>query len=374
MRLNSKGQVTIPAPLRERHGLHEGDEVDVIEDGENVRSSTPRPAAPAGRGLCTGCAAGRPPRWARTSCWTCYVANEPRFRSVAASRPPVTFVDSSVMLDILTQDAAWAQWSGDALARPGQRHAGYQPDHLRRSLGRIHRIEDLDDAVPAADLGREPLPYQAGSSRERHSSATAGKAASDDLRCRYSSAPRRGPPIPAPDPRCRALPHLLSHRWTDLPLSTVRRWLRHPGRVGNCAPGGLEAFEHKPHRHRAFPDGGRGPLDGPAADIADGEDSRAGWFPGTAASGRRHRAGLGGMLLPVSRKPRASSASWPASHPVAGCAPMKTNRPRTASADVCCLLVSRSSTPSSCSFPSSAVTCVRGVTVMRGFRSIWSIR
>lgn len=31
MRLNSKGQVTIPAELRERYGLHEGDEVDVVE-------------------------------------------------------------------------------------------------------------------------------------------------------------------------------------------------------------------------------------------------------------------------------------------------------------------------------------------------------
>lgn len=37
MRLNSKGQVTIPAPLRQRHGLHEGDEVDVIEDGNTLR-------------------------------------------------------------------------------------------------------------------------------------------------------------------------------------------------------------------------------------------------------------------------------------------------------------------------------------------------
>ena len=37
MRLNSKGQVTIPAVLRERHGLHEGDEVDVIEDGNTLR-------------------------------------------------------------------------------------------------------------------------------------------------------------------------------------------------------------------------------------------------------------------------------------------------------------------------------------------------
>jgi AbrB family looped-hinge helix DNA binding protein len=37
MRLNSKGQVTIPAAIRERHGLHEGDEVDVIEDGNTLR-------------------------------------------------------------------------------------------------------------------------------------------------------------------------------------------------------------------------------------------------------------------------------------------------------------------------------------------------
>jgi AbrB family looped-hinge helix DNA binding protein len=37
MRLNSKGQVTIPAALRERYDLHEGDEVDVIEDGNVLR-------------------------------------------------------------------------------------------------------------------------------------------------------------------------------------------------------------------------------------------------------------------------------------------------------------------------------------------------
>ncbi len=32
MVLNSKGQVTIPAQLREKHGLHAGDEVEVIEE------------------------------------------------------------------------------------------------------------------------------------------------------------------------------------------------------------------------------------------------------------------------------------------------------------------------------------------------------
>jgi AbrB family looped-hinge helix DNA binding protein len=37
MRLNSKGQVTIPAALRKRHGLQEGDEVDVIEEGNTLR-------------------------------------------------------------------------------------------------------------------------------------------------------------------------------------------------------------------------------------------------------------------------------------------------------------------------------------------------
>jgi AbrB family looped-hinge helix DNA binding protein len=33
MVLNSKGQVTIPAQLRAKHGLREGDEVEVVEVG-----------------------------------------------------------------------------------------------------------------------------------------------------------------------------------------------------------------------------------------------------------------------------------------------------------------------------------------------------
>ncbi|HEY1643538.1 MAG TPA: AbrB/MazE/SpoVT family DNA-binding domain-containing protein [Streptosporangiaceae bacterium] len=37
MRLNSKGQVTIPAALRERHGLHAGDEVEVIDADGDLR-------------------------------------------------------------------------------------------------------------------------------------------------------------------------------------------------------------------------------------------------------------------------------------------------------------------------------------------------
>ncbi|HIY66717.1 MAG TPA: AbrB/MazE/SpoVT family DNA-binding domain-containing protein [Candidatus Agrococcus pullicola] len=37
MKLNSKGQVTIPAELRHSHGFVEGDEVEVVADGATLR-------------------------------------------------------------------------------------------------------------------------------------------------------------------------------------------------------------------------------------------------------------------------------------------------------------------------------------------------
>ena len=37
MVLNSKGQVTIPAHLRAKHGLHAGDEVEVVEVGGHLQ-------------------------------------------------------------------------------------------------------------------------------------------------------------------------------------------------------------------------------------------------------------------------------------------------------------------------------------------------
>ena len=48
MRLNSKGQVTIPAWLRDKHGLHEGDEVDVVEDEHGLRIVRVRPSQTRG--------------------------------------------------------------------------------------------------------------------------------------------------------------------------------------------------------------------------------------------------------------------------------------------------------------------------------------
>jgi AbrB family looped-hinge helix DNA binding protein len=51
MRLNSKGQVTIPASLRAKHGLHEGDELEVVDDNGTLRIVRVEGAASRGERL-----------------------------------------------------------------------------------------------------------------------------------------------------------------------------------------------------------------------------------------------------------------------------------------------------------------------------------
>ncbi len=90
------------------------------------------------------------------------MASERRPDGGAVARP-VTLADSSVVLDILTQDATWAQWSGVALARA--RDEGplvINPIVYAEVSTGFDRIEDLDAAVPAGEFQREPLPYEAG--------------------------------------------------------------------------------------------------------------------------------------------------------------------------------------------------------------------
>jgi predicted nucleic acid-binding protein len=72
-------------------------------------------------------------------------------------------VDSSVILDIVTEDPAWADWSAGALAQA--RDDGLlaiNPIVYAEVSAGFDRIEDLDDAVPADDVQREALPYEAG--------------------------------------------------------------------------------------------------------------------------------------------------------------------------------------------------------------------
>jgi predicted nucleic acid-binding protein len=91
------------------------------------------------------------------------VTNEPRAHpSLATAGRPVTLVDSSVVLDIVTEDPAWAEWSAEALAQA--RDDGLlviNPIVYAEVSTGFDRIEDLDDAVPADDFRREALPYEA---------------------------------------------------------------------------------------------------------------------------------------------------------------------------------------------------------------------
>jgi predicted nucleic acid-binding protein len=91
---------------------------------------------------------------------------------VASDRPPrrirhvdevVTLVDSSVMLDVLTDDPRWGVWSQQALADARDRgRLVINPIVYAEVSNGFSAIEDLDDAVPPADFDREPLPYSAG--------------------------------------------------------------------------------------------------------------------------------------------------------------------------------------------------------------------
>ncbi|MGH3766894.1 MAG: type II toxin-antitoxin system VapC family toxin [Pseudonocardiaceae bacterium] len=90
-------------------------------------------------------------------------------RTEGASHParavyrPATLVDSDVLLDVLTADPTWGEWSEAALtqARDAGRLMINPIVYAEVSTG-FDRIEDLDDAVPEADFERESLPYEAG--------------------------------------------------------------------------------------------------------------------------------------------------------------------------------------------------------------------
>ena len=72
-------------------------------------------------------------------------------------------VDSNVLLDVMTSDPEWAEWSADQLEAQGR--AGtlvINPIiYAEVSIG-FERIEDLDDALAPDLFVREPLPYAAG--------------------------------------------------------------------------------------------------------------------------------------------------------------------------------------------------------------------
>jgi predicted nucleic acid-binding protein len=73
-----------------------------------------------------------------------------------------TLVDSNVILDVLTEDSEWLEWSSAALAR--QADAGplvVNPLIYAEVAARFDRIEDLEAALPADYFVRQALPWEA---------------------------------------------------------------------------------------------------------------------------------------------------------------------------------------------------------------------
>ena len=73
-----------------------------------------------------------------------------------------TLVDSNVILDIVTDDAEWGDWSAARLAEaaePGM--LAINPIiYAEVSVG-FDRIEDVEDVLPQTYYRRLPLPYEA---------------------------------------------------------------------------------------------------------------------------------------------------------------------------------------------------------------------
>ncbi|HKR69797.1 MAG TPA: type II toxin-antitoxin system VapC family toxin [Streptosporangiaceae bacterium] len=72
-------------------------------------------------------------------------------------------VDSNVLLDVITDDPLWGEWSSDRIAQAldAGRLVISPIVYAEVSTG-FERIEDLDDALPESEFEREPLPYEAG--------------------------------------------------------------------------------------------------------------------------------------------------------------------------------------------------------------------
>jgi predicted nucleic acid-binding protein len=73
-----------------------------------------------------------------------------------------TLVDSNVLLDIATSDAAWFDWSSQALESAANESplAINAIIYAEVSIG-FQRIEDLESAIPSSLFRRDALPFEA---------------------------------------------------------------------------------------------------------------------------------------------------------------------------------------------------------------------
>jgi predicted nucleic acid-binding protein len=77
---------------------------------------------------------------------------------------PVGFLlDSNVLLDVITEDPAWAEWSATAIAQAIRSGPVFiNPIVYAEVSVRFESIAELDDRMPTSTLRRAPLPFAAG--------------------------------------------------------------------------------------------------------------------------------------------------------------------------------------------------------------------
>jgi hypothetical protein len=99
-----------------------------------------------------------------------------------------TLVDSNVILDVVTDDAEWGNWSASMLASAAQQgRLVINPFIFAEVACGFERIEDLDEALPPQYFTREPLPWAAAFLPLARSCRIAVAAAAAGLRCPTSS-------------------------------------------------------------------------------------------------------------------------------------------------------------------------------------------
>jgi predicted nucleic acid-binding protein len=71
-------------------------------------------------------------------------------------------VDSNVLLDAMTEDEDWSEWSGGALERCAEESIlCINPVVYAEVSVRFERIEELESALPRDLAARLPIPYEA---------------------------------------------------------------------------------------------------------------------------------------------------------------------------------------------------------------------
>ena len=79
------------------------------------------------------------------------------------SQPRVVLVDSNVLLDVITEDPEWLDWSSRALEDAAETALlAINPIIFAEVSVRFERIEELDEVLSPTAYTRLPLPWAAG--------------------------------------------------------------------------------------------------------------------------------------------------------------------------------------------------------------------